>query len=402
MQHDEPTPWQDVPAALVPALRPQLAATADEIIAAVRREVPEYDQPLEGEFGHLITEGVRVALDQFVDLLGTDERQPVTGIYAAMGRAELDAGRTLDALQSAYRTGARVAWRRVVADLGGTLEPPAMYALAEAIFAYIDRLADASVAGYTDALAAREGSVQARRQALVELVVGGPATADVLARAAADAAWAVPSVVAVVAVAHDDPVALARRAPEGTVAGRTEDGGALLVPDPDGPGRAALLGAALAEVAAAVGPAVALPRAHVSAARAARALALVRSGALPPRGAVRCDDHRVALLLAADPDLVAEVAEARLGALRRLTPNARTRAEATLRAWLDAHGDVSVAAEALHVHPQTVRYRLGTLRDLLGAGALDDPGARLELALAMAAQPQLSGGSGAPARRVAR
>ena len=40
------------------------------------------------------------------------------------------------------------------------------------------------------------------------------------------------------------------------------------------------------------------------------------------------------------------------------------------------------AAAALHVHVQTVRYRLGQLRDLLG-DALDDPAARLELALAL-------------------
>jgi DNA-binding PucR family transcriptional regulator len=34
------------------------------------------------------------------------------------------------------------------------------------------------------------------------------------------------------------------------------------------------------------------------------------------------------------------------------------------------------------VHVQTVRYRLGQLRELLGA-ALDDPRGRLELALAL-------------------
>ena len=40
-----------------------------------------------------------------------------------------------------------------------------------------------------------------------------------------------------------------------------------------------------------------------------------------------------------------------------------------------------VAAE-LHVHPQTVRYRLARLRERLGS-ALDDPAARFELALAL-------------------
>jgi DNA-binding PucR family transcriptional regulator len=61
---------------------------------------------------------------------------------------------------------------------------------------------------------------------------------------------------------------------------------------------------------------------------------------------------------------------------------ARERLLDTLQAWLDAHGEARPAALALHVHVQTVRYRLGQLRDLLG-DSLDDPDARLELALAL-------------------
>ena len=72
-----------------------------------------------------------------------------------------------------------------------------------------------------------------------------------------------------------------------------------------------------------------------------------------------------------------------LGALKRMTPGGRERATATLRAWLDAHGDVSAAAEVLGVHPQTVRYRLNGVREASGDRALDDPAARLELALAL-------------------
>jgi DNA-binding PucR family transcriptional regulator len=39
-------------------------------------------------------------------------------------------------------------------------------------------------------------------------------------------------------------------------------------------------------------------------------------------------------------------------------------------------------ARALHVHPQTARYRLAQLRELLG-DQLDDPDARFELELAL-------------------
>jgi DNA-binding PucR family transcriptional regulator len=57
----------------------------------------------------------------------------------------------------------------------------------------------------------------------------------------------------------------------------------------------------------------------------------------------------------------------------------------TLLAWLDHQGKVPEIAAALHVHPQTVRYRLGRLRECFGS-ALDDPEDRFELALALRAR----------------
>ncbi|WP_433698755.1 helix-turn-helix domain-containing protein [Nocardiopsis sp. CA-288880] len=56
----------------------------------------------------------------------------------------------------------------------------------------------------------------------------------------------------------------------------------------------------------------------------------------------------------------------------------------TLRAWLYAHGDLGRAAEALDLHPNTVRYRLrrmGGIADL----PLDDPEARVAMTIALAA-----------------
>ena len=47
----------------------------------------------------------------------------------------------------------------------------------------------------------------------------------------------------------------------------------------------------------------------------------------------------------------------------------------TLRAWLDAFGDVIAASEALYVHPNTFRYRLRRLAEV-GQLDLTDPEAR--------------------------
>ena len=80
--------------------------------------------------------------------------------------------------------------------------------------------------------------------------------------------------------------------------------------------------------------------------------------------------------------MLRELAESRLAPLESETPASRERLTATLRAWLDHQGEVSRVAAELHVHPQTVRYRLGRLRELFGE-ALETPSGRFELALAL-------------------
>src|ERR1700740_3825692 len=123
-------PWGDLATALGELLRPGLGSVVDAVIAGVREEVPEYDQPLEGEFGMLISQGVTVALEEFVGLLGRDEDVPDLATSEGLGRAEHRAGRTLDALQSAYRVGARVAWRAMAqAGAADGVESTTMYPL---------------------------------------------------------------------------------------------------------------------------------------------------------------------------------------------------------------------------------------------------------------------------------
>ena len=62
-------------------------------------------------------------------------RDPGRDVYVGLGRAELREGRTLDALQAAYRVGARVAWRRVSAAARRQgADPEELGLLDEAIF----------------------------------------------------------------------------------------------------------------------------------------------------------------------------------------------------------------------------------------------------------------------------
>ena len=119
-----------------------------------------------------------------------------------------------------------------------------------------------------------------------------------------------------------------------------------------------------------------------SARRAGLTLTLVRDG-----GFAVADERLLDLLLAGDPALAADLARRALAPLDALSPGARERLRDTLAAWLDAQGHARTAADALHVHIQTLRYRLGRLREVFGDG-LDDPQRRLELALALRIEAQ--------------
>jgi DNA-binding PucR family transcriptional regulator len=75
-------------------------------------------------------------------------------------------------------------------------------------------------------------------------------------------------------------------------------------------------------------------------------------------------------------------AHARLAPLADLAPGERDRLTETLAAWLDHQRHTPAIAAALHVHPQTVRYRVAKLRELLG-DTLQTPQGRFELAAAL-------------------
>ena len=380
-------PWEALPDEALAALAPELPALADEIIRAIGTEVPAYARSLEGAFGEGVRVGVEQALGQFDEMARNPGvgRAPGRGIYVALGRGEFREGRSLEALLAAYRVGARVAWRRLAAaGLAAGLSPETLVLLAESIFAYIDELSAESAEGYAREQAERAGERDRRRQALVALLLQAPAPDAAVVAAAAEAAdWPLPRQLSVAlwdAAAGRRPLS---RLPIGSVVATVERFNCALVPDPEGPGRAAETLRALEDTRAGLGPAVEWRQAGRSYRRALAALDLAEQRAAD--GPLVADEHRAALLLRSDPALVAELGEERLRPLVEETPASRVRLEATLLAWLRSDGSVAAAAAELAVHPQTVRYRLGRLRQLFGE-VLDDPDARFELELALRAQ----------------
>jgi hypothetical protein len=379
-------PWHALRPELADAIEPELPEATEEILATIAREVPEYARPLEGAFGVAIRTGVSEALRQFVALIRDPGagREPGRDVYVGLGRAELREGRTLDALQSAYRVGARVAWRRVSAAARRQgADPEELGVLAEAIFAYIDELSADSVEGYAQAQREQEGERQRRRRELLALLLSDPPAADAEVRSAAQAAgWRLPRSAAPLAVAEPDLARVGRRLSADALVATVRGVGCALVSGAAGPSRRAELERATRGVTAALGPTVSRAELGDAWSLASAALRAVEGGAIEADGLVDAEQHLPALLLFESGGLAERLAERRLAPLDELTPAGRARMEETALAFVQHGGNAAAMARALHLHPQTIRYRLGRLRGLFG-DSLDDPDVRFELELAL-------------------
>ncbi|WP_193607528.1 PucR family transcriptional regulator [Nocardioides lijunqiniae] len=374
-----------IPVEAVAEIRAHLPAVADDVVAAIIEEVPSYADAFGGRMGETIRNAVRLALGGFLSLAsgtpGADPRTPaapaVDGAYQ-LGRGEARSGRTTDALLAAYRIGARVSWREMsmyAVDAG--LSAETLVSFAELVFAYIDELSAASVAGHTDELATT-GRV---RQRLLEriahhLLVGSPA--ETVTSAAERAGWEEPETLTAVIVPESQvrPV-LSEISPQTlqTEVPDLDDVALLLVPDAHGRARAALL-RTLADRGCVAGPSRPWLEVRASLDRAVRA----RSAGLDGD----TDRHLVQLVLTADASALADLRADVLAPMAELRPGVADKLTDTLRAWLLHQGRRDDVAEALFVHPQTVRYRMGQIRDLYG-DRLDDPDTVLALTIALGA-----------------
>ena len=377
---------QEVRTAVVGVLRPAFGRLTDEVLTSVAA-VPPFQARWGGSLD--VRDGVEQGLRGFLERLesGSEERLAGHDVFFDFGRSQLRAGRSVGSVLAAYRVAAQAAWRGM-ADTGHAagIEPRALYALAEAIFTYIDQLCAVTVEGYAyEQSMAAVARVDARRR-LVELAVrvGGRDTASSapeLAGAAADAGWRLPARLAVVAFRDERVARIASRLPPDALVARVDGTGWAIVGDPDGPGRHATVCQGLVGVRAGVGPAVAVTAAAESARLAERALALARGAP----GPVWANDRRVDLLLTGDPGVARGLVEDVLGPLEIVPAATRERLAETLGVWLEHQGEVRPTALQLHVHAQTVRYRLAQLRELLG-DRMGSAEGRLELELALRAR----------------
>jgi hypothetical protein len=387
--------WDALPLEAAETLRAKSAICITEMIEAIQADVAEYGRPRDAAYTGTLRDAVRHAVETFIERVAHPD-MPLDAIvteFRGIGFAEAREGRSLEPLQAATRLGARVAWRRlcmVAAEQG--LDMLVLGRVGEAIFVYLDELAAASARGYLDAQAEVAGERECRRHRLLDLMLADPpASADAVADSARAAGWVLPRRVAVVALGDRtgdlDPAA--PMLPPDVLIDWTRPEPCLIVPDPDGPGRTAHIERALAGWPAVIGPVVPLAGARTSLRRARSALALAARGVIDAGGGlVRSDEHLSTLLIFADEELAGALRSARLAPLRELRPAQQDRLAETLLTWLQHGRNANEVALRVHVHPQTVRYRLRQVDELFG-DQLRDPDRRFELEIALRARQML-------------
>jgi hypothetical protein len=396
-----PQPWAGLPPEVAAVLRPGVPQASVEIVDAIRAGVPAYARGVESALAANVQVAgrdvlswlvglVEQTLTQFLDLVENPGRgrSGERETYVRLGRGQARAGQPMEALLAAYRIGARVVWRRVAefaraAGLGEEI----LARLAESIFAYIDELSAASAEGYAQEQAAAAGEAERRSRHLVSLMIQSPPADEATVEdAAREAGWRLPASLAAL-IWRQSEEGIAGRLGAESVAAPLEDFCCSFVPDPAAPGRRAEVERALRGHEAVIGPTVPWQRAAVSARRAIAVHRLLHEGAIAANGLVVANEHLTTLILNSNRALLDDLAQQRLAPLADETEGSRERLSQTLLAWLDHQGNVAEIADTLHVHPQTVRYRLGRLRDCFGV-TLDDPQGRFELELVLRARSQ--------------
>lgn len=380
------------------ALREALPAVASETIAAVTSEVPGYGGGLSGPPGESIEAAVQMAIGGFLKLAGgprdadpsTPRGPTLDGAYA-LGRGEARSGRSMDALLAAYRVGARVSWRglaRTAAAVG--LPADTMAEFAELLFAYIDELSATSVVGYHDELTI-SGRVRERyRERLGQRLLAGAAP-EILLAAAERAEWSPPDsltavlvptaqVHGVLALVSGDTLLVSEDLPGAASREFDQPQAVLLIPDVAGRDRRHLK-RTLGRRPAVVGPPRPWAAVRSSYDRALRT-ATILDAHPATRGPIDTEDYLVDLVVGADSEALADLRTHVLAPLVVLDSATRERLVLTLRSWLLHLGRRDDVAADLHVHPQTVRYRMQQLRELYG-DRLRDPDFVRELVVAL-------------------
>jgi len=385
----------DSPAPAVAAIGDRLLARVDdlatELTEVIRRAEPFYRRDV------VSTTDLRTSVrHNLVHILSRLAGRPVPGLAPsrATGRRRAEQGVPLTVILHAYRVAGTFIWAAVLAEATATgVAAAELLGAGSELWLIIDEHSGAVTDAYRDAVAERARSDAQTRSAMLDALLRGD-------HGDGSRLW-------------DSATAL-QLPHEGTfvvVAARTPQLGAESIRDAEAAlHRRGVRSAWRVEVDTHVGV-VALtsrvtvtrlcalladltsdpmglsaPYEHLDQTPAALRQARLASATAAPTGPdlVRYDQVPVAVLLASAPDAAAAVVRAVLGPVLALPAPECDLLLATLRAWFAGQGATSTAAAALHVHRNTVRYRLRRLEELTGR-SLSRPTELAEFHLALEA-----------------
>jgi hypothetical protein len=356
------------------------AGLVGRIVAEVYAEVPAY-RALHGSQLEEVRAITGWLVSRSMELwVAGETRLPPDDVerLRGIGRSRAADGRSIGAVVRAHRVGSVAAVRAVSEHGADGLDAADVFALGELWLTSIDQISESLAVGHAETAHRLDADLErARRAFLDDLLIGRQASQ----RAIRDRARTL-------GIAPPDPAVLVVAQPEGTPPVGAPQGDAvsagmalLGLVEPVGAdpllttraGRVVLLAspADAGRVAAVLGAhpwrgCVLAPRALADMSAAYRladdALETAPPHAFGPEGLLRDSDACVLALLNGGPVTPSAVRRAVLGPL--LSAGGAHLLE-TLRAYF-REGAATTAAEALHVHPQTLRYRLRRVRELTG------------------------------------
>jgi sugar diacid utilization regulator len=263
------------------------------------------------------------------------------------------------------------------------LSPDVLAVLADAVFVFVNQLSSASAHGYVLEQSESSAARERLRQELSDLLLSDRSDMAALQLAASRAGWSLPAKAAVILVEPTDQHARSNveRLDTRCMTVRRERLYGAIVPDPTDLRLRERATRALRGSGAVVGHPVPLALLPASTQVAQITLDLRRRGLLQG-DPVFASEHIDVVIAHRDERLMSVLRSQVLQPLADVAPARRAQLVETLAAWLRAMGDRRTVAEELHIHPQTVRYRLGQLRSIFG-DQLDSPDSRAKMFLAL-------------------
>ena len=376
---------------------------ATELTRVIRRAEPFYDA------GNVVpVDDLRASVrDNLAYILSRLAGGPTPGLGPprATGRRRAEQGAPLPAILHSYRVAGTFIWSAILAEgLADDGSAAALLPAASELWSIMDELSGSVTDAYRDTVAELARSNAQTRNAMLDVLLRGDVgDGSRLWESAATLRLPHHGVFAVVAahaprpgvesIPHAEEALRARNIQSAWRVEIDAHVGVVVLTPRNGMDK---LCAHLAELTSGpVGLSEPYPNLDQTPVALRQARLAYAAGTPGSRDVVRYEQVPIAVLLASAPDAAAGVAHAILGPVLALPAPECELLIGTLRAWFADDGATSAAAAKLHVHRNTVRYRLRRIEELTGRSLVRPTGvAELHLALEAARILQLPGGAG--------